>query len=272
MVKVEFPDGKRCYMDNNLHRKLLKARKQLLKDDDFIMVIDGRERSGKSVFAQQMARVMDETFTHERMCVSVDEFKEWIDKAEKYQAIVFDEAFRGFNSRQAMNNVNKVLIEKMMEIGQKNLIIIIVLPTVFMLEKYMSIHRARGLFHVYRKGNRRGFWVYFNYKKKQRLILKGQKNMNYGGKGMPRSRVKGRFLEQYVIDEDQYRAKKLEAFVQPTKVEQESKYKVQRDILLKLLKENVDLKWEKYTEYLNENGVKISRKAITNAISSVKDK
>jgi hypothetical protein len=212
MVEVLFKDEKHCYMDNNLYYTLGKLKKSLEADDDYLCIVDGVERAGKSVLAQQLARTFDPTFTYERMCFDEEEFAHAIDHAEKYQAVVFDEAFRGLSSEGWNDKIAKLLRAKMMEMGQKNLFIIIVCPNYFLLHKYIALHRARGLFHVYRKEGKRGYWIFFNRGNMQKLYIKGKPTLSYTGKGFPASNFYGRFYNQYLIDEEKYREKKSKSF------------------------------------------------------------
>ena len=96
-----------------------------------------------------------------------------------------------------------------MEMRQRNLFVIIVMPTIFLLDTYMALWRARGLFHIYTKDGNRGRWVFFNNKSKKELYMRGKKLYSYA---KPRSRFRGRFRDQYVIDEKAYRQKKKETF------------------------------------------------------------
>ena len=212
MVYVEYKDGKGNYFDNKLYSTLIKIKKSLNKDDDFVLLIDGPERAGKSVHAQQIARFIDPTFTHERMCFTVEEFTKAIDTSSKGQCVVFDEAYRGLSSEGWNNKIAVLLRAKMMEMGQKNLFIIIVAPNFFLLHKYIVLHRSRAFIHIYRKGEKRGFFAFFNTKRKLTLYLAGKKTMSYTGWKLPRALFFGRFTNQYVIDEIAYRKKKLDSY------------------------------------------------------------
>lgn len=110
--------------------------------------------------------------------------------------------------------------------GQKNLIILVVMPTFFMLEKYVALFRARGLFHIYRKGVKKGYFLYFNAEKKKILFLAGQKMMSYKG---CRANFRGRFLNKYMIDEAKYRKLKEKALISSSLDKKENKLQDQRD-------------------------------------------
>jgi len=271
---VEFPDGKSCYMDNNLYERLQKTKKRVKRDEDRVFIVDGPERTGKSTFTQQKARVLDPSFTHERMCMTVPEFREAIENANKYQAIVFDEGFRGFSSRNTMTVINKILVTKMMEIGQKNLFIFIVLPTFFMLESYVVLHRATGLFNVYKRRNQRGYWKYYNKNKLKRLYVMGKKFHTYAGKNFPKPNFRGRFLDQYVINEKAYRKKKLDSFKQSemdidNQPRVGAKYFNQRNMLLAMLKKKYNMTQEDISKFCENAGFKLDRSAVGRSIQSL---
>lgn len=272
MTMINYPDGTQCYMDNRLAQKIDKVKARLRKDDDIFFIIDGQERSGKSVFAQQLAKKIDSSFNHHRMCMTVDAFENAIDLAKPGQAIVFDEGYRGFSRSNWAKSLNKSLKKKMMEIGQKNLAIIIVMPTFFELDPYITMHRARGLFHIYRKKGQRGFWIYFNNKKMKVVYKKGKDTRTYGGKGFPSSRLKGRFLDQYVIDEVAYRDQKAKSYEVDDHSDGLPKFALHRNLLLKYLKEENKWTYEKLRDVCLELGIDLNISSLQRAIVGVKFK
>jgi len=229
MVVVD-KDNKHFYIDTRLSLRLDNVIKLVQEDDrDFFFVIDGEEGSGKSVLAMQLATYCDPTFCLERVVFNSKEFKDAVLAGTKGQAIVFDEAFRGLSSRAALTEMNKLLVTLMMECRQRNLIIFIVLPTVFMLDKYVALHRARILFHCYQKHGRRGFWICFGKEKMKLLFLKGKATYSYS---WPKSDFLGSFLKQYTVNEEAYREKKRNSFNTIGKSTKSELYMEQRNILL----------------------------------------
>lgn len=218
------------YMDGKLQRQLANIRKRVLqKDEDYFLAVDGEEGGGKSVLTMQLAKFVDPSFCLERVVFTPDAFQKAIMDAKKGQAVVFDEAFRGLSSRNALGEVNKLLVGLMMECRQKNLFVFVVMPSFFLLDKYPALWRCKGLFHVYRRDSKRGFWMFFNKKKKKLLYLKGKSTYSYG---FPKTGFRGRFLEQYVIDEEEYREKKKKAFLQTSRSTRAETYLGHRNILL----------------------------------------
>ena len=123
----------------------------LTKNRDKHIIIDGRERSGKSKLARQLAKALDPDFNIEKIAFNSLQFIDMIkDKSRKKgDAIILDEAYGAANSRASMSDVNRAMVQLGTEMGQLNLFIIIVLPTFFDLDKYFAIWRGETLFHVY---------------------------------------------------------------------------------------------------------------------------
>lgn len=197
------------YMDGNLKSNLKMAKSVIKKDWDMVFVIDGSEGSGKSVLAMQSAKFCDPTFSVERVAFTANEFREAVINAAQYQAVVFDEAYRGLNSRAAMSMVNRILIQMLAEIRQKNLFVFVVMPCFFDLDKYVALWRSRALVHVYVGDNfERGFFLFFNQERKKQLYINGKKFYTYS---KPKANFFGRFTNHYPIDEQDYRKKKKDS-------------------------------------------------------------
>lgn len=260
-------DGKKTtvYMDNKLKHQLdTKLNPRIHKKDfDWVWIVDGSEGSGKSTFAQQIAKVLDPTFCIERMCMTPTEFTKAILKANKGQCVIFDEAFTGLSSRASLTEINKLLVSLMMEMRQKNLIVIIVMPTIFLLDKYVALFRSRGLFHVYLKNGRRGQWIYFNNKKKKLLYLLGKKLYDYS---KPRSGFRGRFLDQYTVNEEKYREKKRNALMNKSRGTKAETYKDQRDTLFWILYKKLKINYSKISRMCQDEKYKIDRTTIYDII------
>ena len=154
--------------------------------------------SGKSVLAMQIAKILDPNFTENQIAFTPNEFIKLVSRAKKHQCIIFDEAFTGLSARGALSEINQLLVSLMMEMRQKNLFIIIVMPTVFMLDKYVVLHRARCLIHVHLRNHRRGFWKLYSKERMKLLWLRGRKEYNHN---VVKAIIFGRFLNQYTVNE-----------------------------------------------------------------------
>jgi hypothetical protein len=252
------------YMDDKLDRSLEKIKKRVTqKDQDYFFAVDGEEGSGKSTFTMQLARRVDPSFCLDRVVFNGKDFELAIKKATKGQAVVFDEAFRGLSSRAALSETNRILVSVMMECRQKNLFVFIVLPSFFMLDKYVVLHRSKGLFHLYTKREKRGYWVFFNKKKKKLLYLLGRATYSYSS---PKSSFRGRFLDQYVVDEMAYREKKSAAFNTPTPKAKSQVFLEQRNALLWFLNREVGWSTTVISDRLREHKLKLQQNSVSEAI------
>ena len=246
------------------------------KDKDYVIAIDGKEGAGKSTLGLQWCKYIDPTFNLSRVVFTPEEFREAIYKAKKNQAIMFDEAFTGFSSRAALSGVNKTLISLMMQIRQKNLFIAIVLPTVFLLDKYISLFRAKVLVHVYELKGRRGFFKLYSSKKKRQLILhKDAKVYSYGINTKKRGRFYGVFALGDKTIEKKYKKKKEEALKNAEKTPMTGsaiKYREQRDLMLYVLRKQLKLSYKKIEGILNDYDFEISYVQIRNICAKFGDK
>jgi len=199
------------YMDKRLKANLDKIKKTIKdKDKDFVMVIDGAEGAGKSVLGLQICKYIDHTFCLERVGMTGEETAKIIRKATTNQGVQYDEGFTGLSSRAALSQINKMLVSLFMQVRQKNLFIVICIPSIFMLDKYAAMFRTKALIHVYESRNRHLFFV-FNRKHKKQLLLEGSKTYAYGKSIKKMPIFKGEFRGQYPIDEKAYRDKKARA-------------------------------------------------------------
>jgi len=196
------------YMDGYLYDNFDLAKDMVHNDWDMVCLYDGPVGSGKSVLAMQNAYFFDPSFNLDRVCFTAEEFKNAVNKAEKFQAVLFDEAYTGMSSRDTMKSVNKELEKRITEVRQKNLYLFIVMPTFFDLAKHMAIWRSRFLIHVYTKDRKRGFFAFYNEEKKSLLYIKGEKYYSYYD---PRPNFRGRFSNHYVLSELRYRNKKYKS-------------------------------------------------------------
>lgn len=256
------------YMDGKLQRNLDKIKRRVLKKDmDSVFVVDGGEGAGKSVFSMQIAKYLNPKFNQQHICFNAKEFIDAVNKAKKGDVIVFDEAYSGLASRTALSEVNHLLVSMMMEMRQKNLIVIIVLPSFFLLDKYVALWRAVALFHVYMVRGRRGRWIAFNRKKKKILYLKGKKDYNYN---VIKSRFRGRFPNKYTVNEELYRRKKAEALKRRDKRTKSERFIEQRNKLLYGIYKDFGLSLSKLVTFCKLNAVQLKKTQISTIIAKFK--
>ena len=268
------------HIDPKIKKKwdTLRGMKLQKKDEDRVYIVDGRERTGKSVLALQFARYIDPTFSVDRVCFTPEEFLKNIRESPPGSVVVFDEAFRGLSSKGSQSKVNKMIVQAMMEMGQRNLIIFIVLPTFFLLELYAAVLRSNALFHVYKDKKGRRIYKTYNYQKKSILYNYGKKKgFSYSVPKCSAKATGGKFFNIYGINEKKYRQKKLESLEgldTYAKEEKENKFKVQRDILMTLYYEmaqkQLKIKQKDILETLYKEGVEIGRATLVNTAAEVR--
>jgi len=238
------------------------------KDKDYVMAIDGAEGSGKSTLAFQIGKYVDPSLNLNRIVFTADEFREAIFKAKKGQCIIYDEAFTGFSSRASLSSINRVLVSLMMQMRQKNLFVIVVLPTFFLLDKYVALFRAKVLVHVFESQGRRGYFRVYNSRLKKYLYLAGQKTYSYHHKTV-RTRFHGRFYGKFALGdknvEEEYKKRKARALMETEKnplTGQQVKFKEQRDLLMYILRKTTKMTYAQLSNYLDEYEFNMSYQAI----------
>jgi len=194
------------FLDNGLKKELDYLMGAVKNDWDGVILIDGVEGGGKSILAQQVGYYLDPKLDVENIVFTGEEF---IERAtaidEKYRVIIFDEAFAGLSSRAAMSSINKNITRMLMEIRQKNLFLILILPTFFELDRYAAIFRSRCLIHVKADHFQRGDWDMYGYTKKKNLYMYGKKYYNYR---MVTRDIFGKFMAFSPVDQIKYKEKK----------------------------------------------------------------
>jgi hypothetical protein len=238
MALIEGEKGK--LINDFMKANLDIARREIKKDFDIVLIYDGQERAGKSTVAMQHAYYVDRSFNLSRVCMTPEEFIRAIKKAERYQAVVFDEAFTGLLSRSAMSKVNKALVTMMAEIGQKNLYVFIIMPNYFMLDSYIALHRSIALCHCYvvkdREKWHRGNFAFYDSDRKKQLYLFGKKNLSYSP-SIVKPNFTANFTKWLPFDDAAYRKKKLDSLMHKQEADTESSLKKEVDeaLLMRLL-------------------------------------
>lgn len=246
-------------------KELDKVKKRVLtKDRDWVMVIDGEEGVGKSVLAQQLAKYLDPNFNINNITFNSDEFLKIIKdpKTKKGTAIILDEAFSSASSRSSLSEVNRAMIGVATEMRQKNLFIILCIPSFFDLDRYFALWRCRALFHVYFSQEEDRRYVIFSKEQKKMLYLLGKKTYSYN---KPQSNFPPfKFANFYTIDEEDYRRKKSQAFTKRTVSNQARTWLLQRNSYIKFLLLNLGISSKDIANIPVADGVnKVSERHIT---------
>lgn len=206
-------------IDGILKRNMDKVKDVIREDWDYIFVVDGEVGSGKSVFAQMLAYYLSEgKINVDSIAFTPEGFKDAVLKAEKYGAVIFDEAFRGLSARAAMTQTNRVIVSMLQEIRQKNLFVFVVIPSIWDVDSYVSRHRMKGLFHVYVDEKRkRGHFRFFTNETMRVWLGKSDHRYKYPryaafwGKFTQGYRIGEKKFKRYLVGENAYLKKKESA-------------------------------------------------------------
>lgn len=286
-------------LDKKLQKMWDKLKDKGLEklNEDRVYLCDGREGTGKSTFVFQQAKYINPNFDINDICFKPNDFVNKIRTAPKGSVIVFDEAFRGLSSKSTRSKTNKAIVEAMMEVRQRNLIIFIVLPTIFLLELYAAVFRSEALFHVYKlkqamaSGRKLRAFKIYNYVKKKQLYLRGkQKYFSYAYPKIKRAKGKfhARMTDEWeagipyeTFNMRAYLAKKEEAFkngIGNEEEKEESKYLLQRDLIIQGLykvgkdKEYPEFKSQKkISDWLEEIKVGLSQQSIAQLLGKLRE-
>lgn len=257
----------------NLDLKVIPALQK--RDKDYIICIDGKEGSGKSTLALQLGRYIDPDLDLSRVVFSADEFKQAVFKAKKGQVIIYDEAFTGLSSRSSLSGINRYLVSMMMQMRQKNLCVILVLPTFFLLDRYAALFRSRILIHVYENKGRRGYYRIYNTKKKTQLWFAGKKDYIYRIRTTNRAHFYGVFALGKEEQEERYREKKSRALEDTEKTPMspgQVKYRDQRDVFIYLFRKYTGLPYQNIADILSQHNMDISLVQLRNVCQKFGDK
>lgn len=250
------------YIATPIKKQFDKGGRALRKaDQDRIVIITGAEGSGKSLLAMQFASYVDPNFSIQDICFDGDKFADRIRNKEKFGAVIFDEAFNGLSSRGAISKQNKNLIRLLQECRQRNLWVFIVLPSIFLLEKYVALFRGHVLFNtaIYRKDYTKRYYKCYNRKNKKLLYLLGHKLMSYS---KPRIDKKYRFYGKYPsnINEEEYKFKKAESFKESSKRnEKEDEPMEQRNIIIYRAHVDYKIPYVVMAKWLESHGYPLNR-------------
>lgn len=217
------------YMDDNLFNQILILAKNIKNDWDFTIIITGQGevRVGKSLLEIQIMACwawLMEKLHNIKVPFSIKEnlvfnWDKLIDqghklfKISKYCPLGYDEAGETMEGVKTQSKELRAVRDYLRECGQYNFLNILVMPEFFDLPKGIALTRSVFLLDVYYNANeegvfQRGYFKFYSRRNKKNLYLRGKKELNYNAY---HCNFQGRFYKFYPIDEQEYRALKIEA-------------------------------------------------------------
>lgn len=215
VVNLTMKDGRplKFYLEKDLQQDLDRLKKLVFEgeDEDAVVVVDGRERSGKSLLAQQIAAYADPKFDKDAICFDMNSFVKFVTNNHK-RAVILDESIAVFHGTRQLEKSTQFMDELLAMSGQQNLFVILVVPFFFELTKRAAIGRSEVLIHVFREAYERGHYRVYDYRTKRKLFFLGKRLFEYHVKGVNPT-YHGEFGNYYTVDEKTYRFDKNKAFM-----------------------------------------------------------
>jgi len=169
-----------------------------------------------------------------------------------------------------MSQLNRAIVIMMSQIRSKQLFIFFNLPSIFDLDRNLSLFRANILLHVYcDQFGRRGKYMLFGEDRLKTLYLLGKKYYNYN---RPRCNLLARFPKRFVLDFDKYARKKQQA-IQSLELKREAggvvgmRYKTQRNLLIRHLCNQENYSHKELAELISDSKFKLSARAVGNIVN-----
>lgn len=238
---MKFPfAGKDRYINHLLATQLNSFVYNIKHDWDFIIIISGDRmvRVGKSTMGQIIAgyisyRLVDclklgkEHFNIDHIYFDSRKMTRDAMKRPRYSISIYDEGREGLSTARQYDEWQKDLLDYFAECGQLNHVFIIILDDFFGLPEQVSVGRSECLVNVYRDEKPimtdlfgegkipiirydRGQIQFFNRREKQLLydIAKAKRMKSYT---LVKTTVPPLdFTRQWLVDEEEYKKKKLE--------------------------------------------------------------
>lgn len=136
-----------------LTKDLLGIREDLLtKDTDYVMGIEGHEGVGKTSLGLQACKIVDTKFDENAIILNLEQLKDAIRNSYKGKAIQIDEGVLLLYRRNAMIKDQREILQIFQVCRKYNLFIIICIPSITALDKYMVDYRMKGLLKVTKRG------------------------------------------------------------------------------------------------------------------------
>jgi hypothetical protein len=202
-------NNKSVYYDAGVYKNLSFVKTRVLQYNDLgLMIADGRPSTGKSTCMFQWAWFLsDGKFSLDDVCYSLDEFGKRLDIATKGDVVLLDEGFC-FNKRKTQSEENMRILGMLQKIRSKQCFVIIILPSVYDLDKNLILNLCDVFFHFYRKDfGLRGQYYVYNRMELKKLWLKCRQYLNYNKK-VARPNLRAKFTKFFVLDEQEYEKKK----------------------------------------------------------------
>lgn len=257
-------DGR--YIDENYYENLKILAKTIVNDMTFMAVVSTSTLevgSGKSVFVQQTAEAWNSLvesyhnikldFTMKNLVFKPEDLIHRAFELPKYSCIILDE----WEDANYWSKLAMTLRQFFRKCRQLNLFILVICPNYFQMPISYAITRSIFFVDVRFEGEfERGYFSFYNFKKKRELYLKGKKTMDYS---VVTPDFSGRFLDGYIIDRNEYQKAKYKDMIDN---EEKGKQPTEKDIKINLFKQIRERLKGKLTDSQLADGFGISKRTV----------
>ena len=162
------------------------------KDFDVCFQITGDEGSGKSTLGMVALNYLTKGKANmDNIAFSGADAFHKLEKLPDKSTFMLDEAGMSLSSRDWATKEQRRLIRVFQTIRQKNMILILISPSFFEINKYFSCHRTKFLFLTYVRENfKRGNFAIFGESKLRTLYHHGKKYNSYS---FPKTNIRSSF-------------------------------------------------------------------------------
>jgi glycosyltransferase involved in cell wall biosynthesis len=273
---IETIDDDGIYIDGFLKKKLDSIKTIIKKKYDAVILIDGKERTGKSTLGMICGHYLSDTkLGIINFASGMQDASDKIMNLPDESILMVDEGSLVFNSKDVMMKEQKQLMKILDVVGQKNMIFIVILPSFFSLNKDIATRRSKFLLHVYTDEKlNRGRYSFFGEKKKRLLYNLGKKS--YGSYAKPKANFIGRFYKFEPSFYKEYLELKKKSLMEALKGK-EDKFMTRINKVLALRNKAIyllhrELKWShrKIAKELNNIGEMVGETTINDILDKIK--
>jgi len=248
------------WIDKLLLKKLKGLKKIQDEKWDGVIIIDGKERSGKSVLGMLIGWYLSKgKIGIQNFARGLEDAANKIANLPDKSVLIVDEGSLVFSSKDSQSGAQKKLIKLMDVVGQKNMIFIICLPCFFDLNKTVAVRRSLFLCHVSPGDEyKRGTFVYWGEKDKKKLYIFGKKNYDSYTYPSPTFPVgtymdfEPPFYKEYLEIVKKESLEEVMREAQGGSVKNENKIIELEEIFYGWIKENCDFSYEKLINIKNQ--------------------
>ena len=216
-AKLELAWNKKALLDETI--------RAVANKHDSVCIYTGYEGTGKTSDAFIDAAYISKECGYKLDLNNIHFLPEDIEKAVTTSPAgtvhIWDEAIFGLDSKETMGKVAKALTKVFTVCRSRRQFVFLVIPNIWMMNKYFATVRSRFLVHhISKDGIQRGDFRVYGRKNKSVLYNYGKKSYSYSGKkGLYDFDFAGNFIDPFnldivknwVIDKDAYEEKKQKA-------------------------------------------------------------